>query len=165
MMSYLQFGLLVAGSTALGAYLCGPGLWYLIVWMSPPKSASAGASGLLMLLVLFGGTLLGGAAGFASGMRWIGRRGIEPWGLAGWAGTVLGLGLGMWLLLSGMLKRFDMIWFDTLTKVHQLGFVIFLGAAGGLVGAFCESWWRGWNVKRRRSIISAAIRDSSRPRK
>jgi hypothetical protein len=138
---------MIAGSTALGAFLCGPVLLVLLRWMPD----------LIKLLILFGGSLLGAFVGFSGGLRWCTRQGTEPWRVAGWTGAALGLGLGLWLWLAGKLDRLDLIWFTTLTRLFLIAFLFLLTAAGGLVGALLAAQWKRWSKspsKRSRSVRS-----------
>jgi hypothetical protein len=157
MLSYLQMGLLLAGTTGFGAILCGPGVVYFMVWVARPRPGQLWTGGLLLLVILFGGSLAGAIAGFRTGMRWFGRRGITPWTAAGWIGAVVGVLFGVWLLYSGKLGRFELLWFPTLQWLIAVGFVACLAAAGGWAGQAMEGKWKQHakpiRKKRKRRVV------------
>jgi hypothetical protein len=138
----LQNVLLVVGATALGVVACGLGLAFLalpVLRSRPGQDPSLNWGGGIAFAA-FGicGGALGGVAGLVAAVRWIARRGSEPWGPMTWAGVALGLATALALRLAGVGGRLNT--FGGLIE-GWADLAVFLaagGTLGGLLGGLVE---------------------------
>ena len=136
---YIQVVLLFIGAPALGVVSCGFGLMYLASGTvfhtrlgQDPSLDWNGAIG--SLGCGFCGGTFGAIAGLVGALRWISRRGREPWTSHIWIGVVLGLVVALAIRFSG----FE---FGGLIRGWP-GIVLYLAASGtfgGLIGGVTSS--------------------------
>ena len=157
-MPYVQLTLLLITSTTLGAFLCGPGLIYLMILLAHPKPGQLWAPGLLLLLIYYGGTLAGGILGFLQGRRTFGRHGFVPWGPIAWFGAAAGLIVGFLLLRHDGLGK---LWLGSVTiaRLYDLGLTALHATIGGVAGSVFEAW------REKQRKLSAPARRANKKKK
>jgi hypothetical protein len=133
---FLQKGLLVVGSTALGASIVGLGVIFCIATLSVPHGGHNDLSGVgLAFIFLGGGAVLGAIAGCIAGVWWIRKHEGEVWTRRVWIAVSLGIALGFALPFTKILGELTGYWPVTAVLCAALGML------GGVFATIAGSPW------------------------
>jgi hypothetical protein len=135
---FVQKILLLVGAMALGAILCGPGLFYLMavtVWQ--PRGQE-----FIVVIPLFScGAALAAFLAFVFALHWIATRGGEVWKPRIWFGGAAGLGVGLAIRVADTLPGYP-----PLTELFQfwpvtLLLMAALATLGGILAGIAGTAW------------------------